>query len=199
MDDAVADIAQQPMEGEPGKTFHYSNAGLQLAAAVIEKISGQDFKTLFQERIADPLQMTQTDWGKGAVPLAAGGAWSTATDYAQFLMMLLADGQYNGKQILSHESILAMQQNRVTEDVVIAYTPAEAAGWGYGFGEWTPEKTNPGERARIVTSPGLFGSFPWINNEKQYGGFLFTVNLKQKGRKDRDLDLIKTVESVLSQ
>ncbi len=36
-------IAEQPMEGEPGKVFHYSSIGLQIAAAVIEKISGRGF------------------------------------------------------------------------------------------------------------------------------------------------------------
>jgi CubicO group peptidase (beta-lactamase class C family) len=45
MDEAIQKIAELPMEGEPGKVFHYSNAGLQIAAAVIEKISGKDFET----------------------------------------------------------------------------------------------------------------------------------------------------------
>src|ERR1700761_5632010 len=35
MDDAIAAIAIEPSEGEPGKVFRYSNAGLQIAAAVI--------------------------------------------------------------------------------------------------------------------------------------------------------------------
>ncbi len=63
MDEAIEKIAVMPMEGEPGTVFHYSNAGLQIAAAVIEKISGKSFQTLFAERIAQPLDMKNTDFG----------------------------------------------------------------------------------------------------------------------------------------
>jgi len=47
MDEAIAKIAAMPMEGEPGKVFHYSNAGLQIAGAVLEKIAGKNFQSLF--------------------------------------------------------------------------------------------------------------------------------------------------------
>lgn len=40
MDEAMEKISAQPMEGVPRKTFHYINIGLQIAGAVIEKISG---------------------------------------------------------------------------------------------------------------------------------------------------------------
>ena len=78
MDEAMEKIASEQLEGEPGKTFHYSNVGLQIAGAVIEKISGKSFETLFAERIAKPCDMKNTDFGKGAVALPAGGAFSTA-------------------------------------------------------------------------------------------------------------------------
>lgn len=34
MNEAIDSIATAPMEGEPGKTFHYGNAGLQIVAAI---------------------------------------------------------------------------------------------------------------------------------------------------------------------
>ncbi len=37
MDEVMEKIAAQPMEGVPGKVFHYSSIGLQIAAAVIRK------------------------------------------------------------------------------------------------------------------------------------------------------------------
>ncbi len=88
MDDIIEKIAEQPMEGEPGNVFHYSSIGLQIAAAVIEKISGKDFKTLFKERIAIPCGMKNTDFGNGKVALTAGGAFSTPEDYIHFLQMM---------------------------------------------------------------------------------------------------------------
>lgn len=198
MDEAVELIAQQPMEGEPGNTFHYSNVGLQLAGAVIEKISGKSFETLFAERIAEPCQMQQTDFGKGPVALPAGGAWSTASDYSNFLQMILHKGLFNGKQVLSQSSITVMQQNRVTPATKIAGSPAEAGNWGYGFGEWVMDDIGSGQRSDAVTSPGLFGSFPWVDNKNQSTGFLMTFNIKNKGRNEKYKELKKLVDEALA-
>ncbi len=195
MDEAIAEIAAQPMEGEPGKTFHYSNVGLQIAGAVIEKISSKDFETLFAERIAIPCGMKNTDFGKKKVPLPAGGAFSTAEDYMNFLQMILAEGKFNGKQILSKNAIIEMQKNRVSKDVVIASSPAEAGNWGYGFGEWVMDDATGEKRSGVVSSPGLFGSFPWVSNDKKYTAFLFTLNLKSKGRHERYTELKNIIEN----
>lgn len=208
MDEAMENLALKPMEGDPGKTFHYSNAGLQIAAAVIEKISGRDFKTLFRERIAIPCDMPGTDWGDSKVPLPAGGARSTAEDYLHFLSMILNDGMYNDHRVLSASSVAAMQVNRLTRDCNITHSPAEAAGWGYGFGEWVcPDCDKPtkktwgcseaGRRSVFASSPGLFGSFPWLDNEKKYAGFLLTFGFKSKGRAERYQELKSLVEKAL--
>jgi CubicO group peptidase (beta-lactamase class C family) len=189
MDDAVQKIASLPMEGEPGKVFRYSNVGLQLAGAVIEKISGKDFETLFAERIATPLNMKNTDFGKGKVALPAGGAYSTSEDYMNFLIMILNEGKFNGKQILNKNSIVEMQVNRVGKDVTIASSPAEAGSWGYGFGEWIMDDAEQGKRSSLISSPGLFGSFPVVNREKNYCGILFTFNLKHNGRHEKYKEL----------
>ena len=208
MGEAIDAIAKQPMEGEPGKTFHYSNTGLQIAGAVIEKISGKSFETLFAERIAKPCNMINSDFGKGKVALPAGGGWSTAADYSNFLQMILHEGVFNGKQILSKASIIEMQKNRVIKDAVIISSPAQAGNWGYGFGEWVMESPlliSPkgggipsSQRGDAVTSPGLFGSFPWVDNKKQYAGFLMTFNLKSKGRNERYKELKKIVDEALA-
>lgn len=198
MNEAVEKIAALEMEGEPGKVFHYSNAGLQIAAAVIEKISGKDFETLFAERIAKPLNMKNTDFGHTKVPLPAGGAFSTPEDYMNFLVMILNEGEFNGKHILSKNSIVEMQKNRVGKDVTVAYSPAEAAGWGYGFGEWIMDNAAAGERSIAVSSPGLFGSFPAVNTKDKFCAFLFVFNLKHKGRNERYTELQKLIQEGLS-
>ncbi|MEP6583244.1 MAG: serine hydrolase domain-containing protein [Ginsengibacter sp.] len=191
MDDVMQRIAQQPMEGEPGKVFHYSSIGLQIAAAVIEKISGKDFKTLFKERIADPCEMKNTDFGNKKIALAAGDAYSTPADYIRFLQMILQNGMYNGQQVLSERSVALMQHN-YAKGARVAFSPAEAGNWGYGLGEWVMD--NAADRSLSVTSPGLFGSFPWVDNERQYAAFLFVFNLKQKGRNKKYLELKKLID-----
>lgn len=207
MSDAIEKIAMAPMEGIPGKTFHYSNAGLQIIAAIIEKVSEKDFETAFHERIAEPLDMKNTDFGKKGVPLAAGGAYSTPEDYMNFLVMILNEGEYKGKRIISKALINEMQKNRVGRDVVIMSSPEEAGTWGYGFGEWVMDSPlavadkkdamPDSKRSAAVTSPGLFGSFPWVENEKKYCAFLFVYNLKNKGRNSTYKELKGFVDGAL--
>jgi len=197
MDQAVDEIASLPMEGAPGKVFHYSNVGLQIAGAVIEKISDQPFEELFVERIAKPLCLKNTDFGKGSVAFPAGGARSTPEDYLVFLTMILHKGNYKGIQILTPESIREMEVNRLSPDVRIAYSPAEAEGLGYGYGEWVKIYSEERKAEEWITSPGLFGSFPWVENEKQYCAFLMTFNLNFKGRHDRYFALKQLVDESL--
>lgn len=196
MDEAIAQIANLPMEGKPGTVFHYSNAGLQIAGAVIEKISRKNFETLFAERIANPLEMKSTDFGKGKVALPAGGAKSTPEDYMHFLVMVLNRGTFNGKRILSEKSVAEMQVNRITKDVKIGYSPSEAGDFGYGYGEWVME-TSSTDQTTAVTSPGLFGSFPVVDNEKHYCAFLMTFYLKNKGRNERYVELKSIIDAAV--
>ncbi len=83
-----------------------------------------------------------------------------------------------------------MQVNRINAEVKVAYSPAEAGGLGYGFGEWIMANG-------AISSPGLFGSFPWINNDKKYCAFLMTFYLKSKGRQEKYVELRKLVEASL--
>ena len=197
IDEAIAKIAAMPMEGKPGTVFHYSNAGLQIAGAVIEKISGNNFETLFAERIAQPLDMKNTDFGKGKVALPAGGAFSTPDDYMHFLEMILNKGVYDGKRILKKKSIAEMQLNRLDKNTKIGYSPAEAGDFGYGFGEWIMETSGLNNLTTAVTSPGLFGSFPWVDDQNKYCAFLMTVYLKNDGRNKRYKDLKALIDEAI--
>lgn len=198
MDDAIQYIAQLPVEGEPGKIFRYSNVGLQIAGAIIEKISRKSFNELFTERIAKPLNMRNTSFGKeGKVALPAGGAQSTAEDYLNFLVMIMNGGTFNGKQILSQKSITQMQINRITDEVKIVYSPAQATGIGYGFGEWVMKNDTSGKLEQYYSSPGLFGSFPWVDNNRHYAAFLMALYLDNDGRQERYAELKTLVDQAV--
>ncbi len=91
------------------------------------------------------------------------------------------------------------KKNRVGKDVAIVSSPAEAGNWGYGFGEWVMDDVSAEKRSDAVTSPGLFGSFPWVDNKHKYAGFLMTFNFNNKGRNARYKELKNIVDKTLQE
>lgn len=183
-------ISTYPMEAEPGKIFRYGHIGWQLLAAIMEQVGEKDIHTLLKERITEPLQMTQTDAGSKTFPFLGSDIVSSPNDYIQFLQMILHEGHYKGKRIISKALINEMQKNRIGKDCIIAASPDEERIWGYGFGEWLidqPLATAPRKdampespRSQFIGSPGINGIFPWISNQKKYAAILFFSNQGNK-------------------
>ena len=48
------------LDFQPGEKWEYSNTGYLLLATIVEKISGQHFRTFLKEQITDPVGMTNT-------------------------------------------------------------------------------------------------------------------------------------------
>ena len=56
----VLSYAVMGLDFQPGERFHYSNVGINIVGAVIERLSGQALDQFMQERIFNPLGMTDT-------------------------------------------------------------------------------------------------------------------------------------------
>jgi len=56
----VQSYALTPLDFEPGSNFAYSNAGINVAARVIELVSGMKFEEFLQRRLFEPLGMKDT-------------------------------------------------------------------------------------------------------------------------------------------
>lgn len=57
---AVRSYAMTPLQTEPGTHYQYSNAGINTAARVLEVVSGMKYEDFLQQRLFDPLGMTDT-------------------------------------------------------------------------------------------------------------------------------------------
>ena len=68
----LADAIAEPLLFTPGQQFAYSNTGFIIAAAVAERLGGQDFETLLTERVLKPLGIIH--FGFGAPGLSGGTA-----------------------------------------------------------------------------------------------------------------------------
>lgn len=176
---------------EPGTEFRYGNTGLNIAGHVIEVISGKKFEELFQERLARPLGMQATTFEKNAaVANPSGGAWSTAGDYMNFLIMMLNKGVFKGKRLISKASVEEMMKPQTTQEMIKS-TPDAAAGYNYGLGVWIQEVA-PDGRTAVISSPGLFGTWPYVDYCRGYATIIFTRNLLTERKRDM-YDAIKKV------
>lgn len=175
---AVDLIAQNvPLINPPGSAFLYGGVSMQVAGRICEVVSGKSWATLVGENVTEPCGMTDTDYGIGPNPLIGGGARSTPNDYIKLLIMLMRKGVAgNGKRVLSEAAVEAMEQDHV-KGAAISYSPYQAsliapAGL-YGIGNW---RDVIGANGVLIenSSPGAFGSHPWINRGKNVAGFIFT-------------------------
>lgn len=129
----VADIGKQPLQFAPGTDSRYSNAGYNLLAAVIEKITSRSYGAAVRELVLGPAGMTASgDASDGAVvpglatPYVAGPGGARAR---------VAEGNYSadvgGGSVYSTVDDLyrwarAIQTDRVFKLGSIPY----AYGWG---------------------------------------------------------------------
>jgi len=49
-----------PLQWQPGEKYQYGNQGMNIAARVVEIVSGMPYETFLQKRFFDPLGMTET-------------------------------------------------------------------------------------------------------------------------------------------
>ena len=132
----------------PGTRADYNNAGYNLLAAVVERVSGEPFESYLQTTFFAPLGMTNTgsdadDQGHGIVlghnggmvpgPVAnvsiiagAGALYSTLDD------MLVWERALHGGQVLSEAGYREMIADHAPADQGLP-EGARPRGWGYGL------------------------------------------------------------------
>ncbi|MCY7355396.1 MAG: beta-lactamase family protein [Lysobacter sp.] len=178
-------ILQQPLLGAPGTAFAYGGNSMQVAGRMAEVATGKAWDDLFIDEVALPLNLTATDWGfkstaPGYVrrpnPRIAGGVRSTLGDYGKLVDMVLARGVPNGQQFLPPAAIAEMARDR-TAGTVDLFRPLNATGFGYGIGQWIEKLRNT--RYPMVSSPGAFGFYPWVDQLSGIAGVFMVQEVLQ--------------------
>lgn len=189
--------SKKEIDFNPGTGFHYGNVGLNIAARIVEIVGRRNFETLMRERILRPTSMRNTTFALNfeVAVNPSGGAHSTPNDYINFLTMILNKGMFNGKRVLSEESIAEMQQDQII-NLPIKYAPKNAEGSSYGLGEWILEKDVNGNSI-TVASPGLFGTWPMVDNSRKYACIFFVKTLINDSRKAIYADFKESIDAVI--
>jgi CubicO group peptidase (beta-lactamase class C family) len=95
------------LKDDPGKKFHYSNAGVAHLVLVFHRATGVDLFPFLKERILDPIGVTQIRWtqvgGDGGIgPFSQGfsGVMTNPREHARFCTLALHKGMWDGKRLV---------------------------------------------------------------------------------------------------
>lgn len=96
-----------PLDYAPGTRYAYSNEGAQLLSPILDQAAGEPIQNYASKHLFAPLGMTRTRLQLDS----AGHAWTyadmntTLRDFAKIGQLMLQQGKWQGKQILSKEWI----------------------------------------------------------------------------------------------
>lgn len=194
LDSAIIEILPLDTVFTPGSQFQYGGLAMQIAGRMAEVAMGKEFESLFQELLAQPLEMknshfTPINTDGGHAPMLGGGLCTTLNDYIHFLSMIYHEGIYEGKRVLTAETVKEMQANQVKDALVLSGEYTERAlGQShtgiYGLGEWRELIDKKTGEVYQISSPGWAGAYPWINKRDSVYGFFITHVVGSSAKED---------------
>ena len=182
-------VLAAPLVYEPGKESQYSDLGLILLAACLEKAGARPFAALCREMVFEPLEMDETGFaplpdGSPVVPTEVvgdtllrgvvhdenarafggicghAGLFSTARDLSKFARCIIDGGRYGQYQVFRNSTVA-----RFTSRALIVPGSSRALGWDTPSGE----KSTAGDffSERSVGHTGFTGTSLWIEMEQR--------------------------------
>ena len=133
-DDWFQYILSRPMNSIPGDVFHYNSGCTILLGGVISLLVGKNADLYAEEVLFGPLGISEYIWEthRNGTPQCGGGLQMLPRDMAKIGLLLLNDGRWNNKQIVSKEWILQSTKPRVPESEFL----------DYGYQWWHRSKNN---------------------------------------------------------
>ncbi|MGI2171961.1 serine hydrolase domain-containing protein [Shewanella sp. MF05960] len=155
LDDMTSELVN---ESEPGKAFHYVSMDTHVISMILRRVSGKSLVELIQQNLWNTIGMeSDAFWltdSQGA-EFALGGLNVTTRDYARFGRLLLKNGAFNGKQIVSAEWIKAATTPQAE------YLKPQTDTLGYGYQIWLPPQAQQGEFFCV----GVYGQYIYVNQQ----------------------------------
>jgi len=93
---------------DPGAKFFYSNKATNLLAGVVQRASGRPLDEYVKREIFAPLGIVDFGWSKDGAgnPQAMAGLQITAVDFAKVGQLMLDEGVWRGRRVLSREWVV---------------------------------------------------------------------------------------------
>ncbi|HEY0504508.1 MAG TPA: serine hydrolase [Lysobacter sp.] len=100
----------RPADSPHGRAFAYCTAGAFLLGAIVEKASGQPLAAFARDTLERPLGIERSQWQSSSegVGMGGGGTAYRSRDLAKLGQLVLDQGRWNGRQVLSQDWVRAM-------------------------------------------------------------------------------------------
>ena len=148
--DPVKFVLDLPFEEYPGTVFNYNSGESHLFGAALAKIVKTNLKQFAAENLFRPLKMNIPRWDTDSMDRNFAGSelFMKPEDLLKFGTMILNNGKFSGKQIVSSKWI----QESTSEQVKLDSWDVMPDANGYGY-YWWRRKTN-GHQALVATGYG---------------------------------------------
>lgn len=167
-----------PVDGAPGEVWKYSNTNYVLLGMVIEQVLDQPIPEVFDDRLFEPLGMTDTVYPNGSAAIDSphlvgvttqrnpAGPAEDATDWnpsfgstAGEVVSTLDDLTLWAHALFTGEDVLSEETQQLRRDSILSSPPPNDAepGYGIGWGErpdgwWGHSGTIPGFTTSVFHS-----------------------------------------------
>lgn len=134
-------ILNYNIDYEPGTHFVYNNAATYILCAITQKITGIYFGDWVQKELFDDIKIQTNFWESSlqGICLGASGLRLTNDDLHKIALLLLNEGKYEGKKIISKEWIKLMHSPQFFTANLDAYISKQKRcinKMSYGYGLW---------------------------------------------------------------
>lgn len=147
---------------EPGVDFVYQSGVTQLLTFIVEKATGENISSYVSRKLWTPMQAEEDAlWSldkKEGIEKAYCCFNSNARDFARFGQLLLNDGKWNERQLISADYLKAA----TTPDTALFYEEANRPNTVYGFQFWQLEYKG----MKIPYMRGILGQYVFVLPEK---------------------------------
>ena len=139
--------ASQPLIHQPGTEWAYSTGTSDIIAQITQGMfaSNDLYWSYTKQALLDPIGVTSGTFASDTYGTLVGGSymWADTSDWARIGQLMLADGKWDGKQVLPAGWLK------------LANTPAMPSGEGHGYGAqtWIPGTPTDGECASYPGVP----------------------------------------------
>jgi CubicO group peptidase (beta-lactamase class C family) len=150
--DPLEAILSQPLDLEPGKSFHYNSGLPHILSLLISQESGMTTREFAEQYLFDPLGINPTQWESvNGINNGCCELWLTPRDLLQLGQLYLHKGEWNGKQVIPEEWITASTEFHIETDddkgygyywwltTLSGYETFSALGWGGQFIHVVPD------------------------------------------------------------